>query len=429
VNRFPVVLLLAALPAAAEPGVTLLLDGRQSTQRQLSAQAKRFLTLLRQANQLEDFQLNISTADWSDPSVAALWQRQYGLSPRELPALAVVRRQGNRFSVENLLRHYQSPRKAAEGAFRCLQTNSPNLIRQAELHTGVALTSQPAGALLTVDGQPSGTTPCQLELTPGSHHLVVTQPNFQPFEKRISLELGQTFSQDINLQPMGAFLRVESGTLPVQFSLDGGAAAPTPCLLDVSAGRHHYVASASGYYSSEGDLDIPAERLTSLNIGLVPVRLRVAVANFEALGYTGSNTRSSGTGWRRTEWVEPYEVFLDPAPLKQKLTQGLNHPSYDLVNSDPDCVISVEIRSSQDQVMGTLSMADGQGRVRETLSSTRDMPFMTFDEQGSAQLRAGEVIDELLRQIGSGLQKFSPQTERAPSDRQAQVKVEVGPPP
>ena len=428
-KRLTLALLLAAIPAGAEPGVTLLLDSRQGAHRQRSAEAKRYLVLLRQANQLADYQLNIPTADFSSPAVAQLWQSQFAVSAKELPALAVVRRQGNRFTVDNMLRQYKSPKAAAEGAFKCLQISAPNLIRQAELHTGVALTSRPAGAQLFVDGQPAGTTPCQLELAPGSHHLLVTQTNYQPYQKRLSLELGQTFAEDIALAPMGAYLRVESGSTPVQFALDGGEAAPTPCLVDVSAGRHHYRASAAGHYSAEGDLEITADRLTSVNIALVPVRLRVALANFEALGYTGFNTRSSGTGWRRNEWVEPYEVFLDQASLKQKMTEGLTKPGFDLVNSDPDCVISVEIKSSKDQVMGTLTMADSQGRVRETLSALRDMPFMTFDEQGSAQLRAGEVIDELLGQIGNGLQKFPPQSDHAPADRQPQIKVDIGAPP
>ena len=193
-KRLTLALLLAAIPAGAEPGVTLLLDSRQGAHRQRSAEAKRYLVLLRQANQLADYQLNISTADFSSPAVAQLWQSQFAVSAKELPALAVVRRQGNRFTVDNMLRQYKSPKAAAEGAFKCLQISAPNLIRQAELHTGVALTSRPAGAQLFVDGQPAGTTPCQLELAPGSHHLLVTQTNYQPYQKRLSLELGQTFA-------------------------------------------------------------------------------------------------------------------------------------------------------------------------------------------------------------------------------------------
>ena len=428
-NRIALALLLTTLPVAAEPGVTLLLDSRQGSQRQLSAQTKRYLYLLRQANQLEEFQLHIASADWSDPAVAALWQRQFAVTSQELPALAVVNRQGNRFTVENLLRHYQAPRLVAQDAFKCLQVSAPNLIRQIELHTGVALTSKPPGARLEVDGKEAGVTPCQLPLTPGNHRLQLILANHEPYLKQVHLEEGQTYAQDVVLVPQTAFLRVESGTVPVQISVDGGEPTATPLLVDLSAGNHHYVATAPGHYTAEGDLLITPERLTSVHITLVPVRLRVVLGRFEAQGYTGVNTHSSGTGWRRTEWQEPYEVFLDPAALQDKMRQGLTRPDYDLVEADPDCVLSVEIRSSKEQVVGTATLADSQGKVRQTLSAERDMPFMTFDEQGSARRRADEVLDDLLGQLGPALGQFQPQTDRTPAGREAQVKVEVGPTP
>jgi len=420
--------LLLTLVGFAEPGVTLLLDSRQAGQRQLALEARRYLVLLRKANDLEEFQLNISSADWANPAVAAQWRRDFGLTSRELPALAIVRRQGNRLSLDNLVRQYKSPKSAAEGAFKCLKGNLPNLVHQDKLITSMELKSQPAGCRVMLDGEPAGSTPCQLDVTPGSHHLVVLQDNYHPCERRLNLELGQTYRQEIVMIPQGAFLRVESGDLPVQFLLEGGEAVTTPCMLDVTAGLHRYQVSAPGYCTAQGEVRVEADRLTSLKIAMEPLRLRVQLANFAAYGYQGVNHRSSGTGWRRVEWVEPYEIFLDQGALHQKLQQGLNRPDqFDSVTEQGDCVISAEIRSSQNQIIGTLTLADAQGRVRQTLTAARDMPFMTFDEQGSAQLRAGEVLDDLLTQVVPAI----PQYFSVPKDqiRPAQAQVQIGPPP
>lgn len=427
VIRALVVLLLTA-SLAAEPGITVLVDSRNKAHLQLAQQVRRYLHLLRKANDLEEFQLSIATADWSDPATAALWQRQFAVTGKELPALAVVRRQGNRFTVENLLRRFQSPQSAAQGAFKCLKAQSPQLVKEDELHTRLVLTSKPAGVGVFIDGEGSGTTPCKLDLKPGRHHLVLQQANFEPKSEIFTLEFGQTLNREVALQPQGAFLRVES-PMSLEVTLDDGEAVTTPCLVDLPAGRHRYRARAVGHYPAEGEFEVVPDRLTSVSIVLAPLRLRVAVSNFEALGYTGYNTHSSGTGWRRTEWITPYEVYLDQNSLKQRLHQALSQGALDLVESQPDCVIAVEIHSSESQVTGLATLADAQGKVLHSLSALRDMPFVTFDEQGSAQKRAEEVLDDLLTQIAPRLSQIPLQTEHAPPDRQAQVKVEIGPPP
>jgi len=412
--------------AWAEPGVTLLYNSRDSGQVRLAAQAKQLLYRLREANGLNEVELSIMSADWADPAVAARWRREFALTPRELPALAVVRRQGNRFSLDNLVRHYTSAPPAVEGAFQCLALQAPNLVKQVRLRTGLAITSQPAGARVVVDGQESGTTPCELDLRPGHHSLEIRQENHQAVRREFNLELGQMVRQQVELLAQGSYLRVESGGIPLEVSVDGGPAAPTPALLDVKAGQHHFRAWAPGHYAAEGDVNVPPEQLTSVQITLAPARLRVALGNFQAEGYTGYTTRSSGSGAYYRTWEEPYQVYINANPIKDKLRGALSH--YDLIDQDPDCVISIQILSDKDHIQGQASVADGQGRVRQTVQSQRDMPFLSFDEQGSAQKRAEEVADDLLTQILPILAQYQPQSERAPADRQALVKVESSSP-
>jgi hypothetical protein len=424
IPRIALALFLSA-PLAAEPGVTLLLDSRNPGQARLSAQAKTLLQRLRSANQLEQLELSISTADWADPATAVRWQRDFALTGKELPALAVVRRQGNKVTLDNLLRCYSSPPHAVEGAFRCLQLQSPHLIKQARLRTGLSLTSEPAGAKVLVDGAEAGTTPCLIDLKPGHHRWAVVQENYQSYQRDTTLELGQFASQQIELLPLQAYLRIESSGIPIDFSLDNAPPAPTPALLDVKAGSHHYRAWAPGHYAVEGDVTAPAELLTSLQIGLIPIRLRVALGSFQAEGYTGYTTRSSGSGQYYHTWEEPYQVFIDANPIKEKLRGALGQ--FDLIDNEPDCVISIQIQSDKDHIQGVATLLDGHGQLRETVSSRRDMPFLSFDEQGSAQKRALEVTDDLLGQILPLLSKFPPQADKAPADRPPQIKVETAP--
>lgn len=425
--RWIALALLLSAPLSAEPGVTLLLDSRSPAQARLSSQAKTLLQRLRAANQLEQLQLSITTADWADASTAARWQRDFALTGQELPALAVVRRQGNKVTLDNLLRRYNSAPQAAESAFRCLQLQSPNLIKEARLRTGLSLTSEPAGARVLVDGAEMGTTPCQLDLKPGHHRWSLVQENYQIYQRDSNLEMGQFLNVKAELLALQAYLRIESSGAPIDFSLDNAAPAPAPALLDVKAGSHHYRAWAPGYYAAEGDVTVAPEQLTSLQIGLVPVRLRVALGNFQADGYTGYNTRSSGSGAYYHTWEEPYQVVIDANPIKDKLRGAL--AQYDLIDNEADCVISMQIQSDKEHIQGVATLADGRGQVRETVNSTRDMPFLSFDEQGSAQKRALEVTDDLLGKILPLLSRFQPQGEKAPGDRPAQIKVETSPPP
>lgn len=426
IPRIALAILLSA-PLAAEPGVTLLLDSRDPSQARLSAQAKQLLQRLRAANELGDVELSISTADWAQGGTAARWRRDFALTGQELPALAVVRRQGNKITLDNLLRRYNSPPQAVEGAFRCLQLQSPNLIKQARLRTGLSLASEPSGAKVLVDGAEAGTTPCQLDLKPGHHRWALVQEYYQSYQRDATLELGQFVSQRAELLPLQAYLRMESSGVPFEFALDNGPPAPAPALLDVKAGPHHYRVWAPGHYVFEGDVTVPPEQLTSVQITLIPIRLRVALGEFQADGYTGTNTRSSGSGRYYQTWEEPYQVVLDANPIKDKLRGTL--AQYDLIDSEPDCVISVHIQSDKEHIQGVATIADGRGQVRETVNSTRDMPFLSFDEQGSAQKRALEVMDDLLGQILPLLTRFPPQADKAPADRPAQVKVQTTAPP
>lgn len=56
--------------------------------------------------------------------------------------------------------------------------------------TAVTITSEPAGAEITVDGQFDSSTPSKILLTPGEHTVRVTRPGFKAWERKVTVEPG-----------------------------------------------------------------------------------------------------------------------------------------------------------------------------------------------------------------------------------------------
>lgn len=56
--------------------------------------------------------------------------------------------------------------------------------------TAVTVTSEPAGAEITIDGQFDSSTPSKILLTPGEHIVRVTRPGFKPWERKVNVEEG-----------------------------------------------------------------------------------------------------------------------------------------------------------------------------------------------------------------------------------------------
>ena len=110
--------------------------------------------------------------------------------------------------------------------------------------TGVLiLSSHPAGAAVTADGQVRGKTPLALELAPGIHDVVLTAPGGQRSEAlTVTTESGQTASEHVVFAvppPITGTVEVETSRVGADVLVDGVFAGVTPLRLDgVPAGAH-----------------------------------------------------------------------------------------------------------------------------------------------------------------------------------------------
>lgn len=79
---------------------------------------------------------------------------------------------------------------------------APTLATQpgSEASTLVQISSEPSGAEITVDGDYTGSTPSQIKLQSGPHSVRITKKGFEPWERSIKVEAGESRNIDAELE-------------------------------------------------------------------------------------------------------------------------------------------------------------------------------------------------------------------------------------
>ncbi len=394
--NFLLLLWLCPVVARAAPWLQLSYDARQPAQLGWARDVKRYLAVLQQRNG-SALQVRSRVTRGGAPRVV-LWgsegkQRGQGLG---------------------------GPRQAAEQVFQRLRLLDPKRFPWATVAPLVEVVSEPAGAAVLVNGVVQGQTPLQMELPEGECRIQLELENYEPRERRLQLQAGDQFRWQETLVVEMAFLRFESPNLPMQVSLDGLAAVSTPYLVEVSAGNHSYRASAPGHHEIEGTLQVEGGRLTSVQFTPLATLLRVALHDLQAVGYEASS-------FSLGQWSY-YTVELDRQPLIDRLLQRLQpRTTFELSDLEPDLVMRLEIQASKEEVVGQAVLFSADGATLFSCQAQRDMPFMTFDEQGSAQLRSLEVVEDLARQLLAEIPRHRERSQ-PPTHQSPGVRVIVEPP-
>lgn len=74
-----------------------------------------------------------------------------------------------------------------------IATSSPQAPQAgSEVVAIVQISSEPSGADITVDGDYAGSTPSQMKLKPGAHAVKITKKGFEPWERSIKVEAGDS---------------------------------------------------------------------------------------------------------------------------------------------------------------------------------------------------------------------------------------------
>lgn len=124
----------------------------------------------------------------------------------------------------------------------------------------LSITSQPEGALVTIDGEPFGPTPLtRQQVAAGNANMVVSAPRYQPNEQTISVTgrgVEQTFA--IDLIPDWADITINVNPPASQILVDGEPAGAAGQALEILSGAHTVTLQAEGYASKTLDIEVVA---------------------------------------------------------------------------------------------------------------------------------------------------------------------------
>lgn len=137
---------------------------------------------------------------------------------------------------------------AAEASAPIAATPAPvPVVAPVAAVTGTAsITSNPAGAQVTIDGEPRGATPLRLSLAPGTY-TVELRSGATTREQQLTVEAGRTAEAFTDLAPSLAAsgrLHITSDPPGAEITIDGTARGTTPLVLAaVQPGQHRVVIS------------------------------------------------------------------------------------------------------------------------------------------------------------------------------------------
>jgi len=127
----------------------------------------------------------------------------------------------------------------------------------------VAITSQPGGARVAIDGTARGKAPVSVKLAYGNHEIRVEHPGYATHTRVLKVVGTKTISLDVVLETLK---RVVTGTLnvvtpgPAVLFIDGSKKGVTPLAVSISAGKHTFRLEVEGKEPYTETLDIKLDQ-------------------------------------------------------------------------------------------------------------------------------------------------------------------------
>ena len=129
----------------------------------------------------------------------------------------------------------------------------------------LAITTQPAGARVTIDGKAAGETPLTLDtITPGRHVVVVTAPSGASARRTVRVESGKTVAIDL---PLFSGFAAISAPFEIQVAENGKSLGTSSEQILLSPGRHELrVSNKDLSYVSTETVEIQAGEVTRVTL-------------------------------------------------------------------------------------------------------------------------------------------------------------------
>jgi len=147
--------------------------------------------------------------------------------------------------------------------------------------TRIFINSRTEGAVFTVDGGPEVPVARSVEVSPGSHRIVVSAPGHLPDEVTVVAREGEVVPQSVDLRARPARLTITADSGASVF-VDGRFVgdAPLPDALQLAPGRHYVSLSLRGHQSDAAELQVVAGENKELLGDLAPTTQRDVAYGF-----------------------------------------------------------------------------------------------------------------------------------------------------
>ena len=167
----------------------------------------------------------------------------------------------------------------------------------------VAVTSEPPGATVLVDGNVAGTTPVELELTAGERQLELTLDGHNARQERVIVVADQPqVLESFRLEAADGRVQLTSSPAAASVSINGDYQGQTPLTLRLRPGQDHTVSiSKAGYESQSRTLSVVADSGRSLMVELAGVFGEVDIQTAPAGAQVRVNGEVVGTAPTRLE--------------------------------------------------------------------------------------------------------------------------------
>lgn len=129
------------------------------------------------------------------------------------------------------------------------------------------------GAKVFIDGTHIATIPHAgpVLVTPGHHHLRLTQLGYAPFEQQIQVLSGRVLTIEVEMLPIAGVLLLRSDPPNAAVYVDDQNIAQTPCELELQTGPHTIAVKLEGYYPETFSLPISSGTLADRTVRLIPL--------------------------------------------------------------------------------------------------------------------------------------------------------------
>jgi len=228
----------------------------------------------------------------------------------------------------------------------------------------LTVSSNPAGAQITFDGNALCTAPCTLTgIAAGQHVVVAAKSGYSSESRSVLLSAGANSTIAIDLGQLGAKLSVSSTPAGAVILIDGkdtGKLTPSVFTLN-QAGAHTVAVRRIGYLEETSSVNTEAGQSASMNVVLKQLgstdEIRAAGGKFKKVFGGGGDTSSMGIVSIKTQpkgaqimlnnrvldKTAPFDFYLNPGTYMVDITLSGYKPVHRVINVEQRDKVAIEL--------------------------------------------------------------------------------------